>query len=110
MAIMPPFVGPRAAFKDLRAFLRGRSREQRLGAVLAVLSTTLIVLLFMIDSKVNTAPEPTITYVESWNANRTDEEIVADNEKRQAEKEAAIEARRQAFEDLEKLNNSIGLE
>ena len=38
------------------AFMRQRSREQGLGAMLALLVTGIIVIEFLIDSKVGTAP------------------------------------------------------
>ena len=56
MALLPPTVGPRAALKDLTAFMRQRSREQIIGASLAVLVTIIIVIIFFVDSKINTAP------------------------------------------------------
>ena len=59
MAILPPAVGPRAALRDLKAFLRQRSREQVIGAALAVLVTIIIVIIFFVNSKINTAPPPT---------------------------------------------------
>ena len=110
MAVLPPIHGPRTALKDLAKFLRQRDREKTIGGILAVLATVLIVLLFFIDSNVNTAPPPTITYLESWPENRTDEEIIAQQQIDQAEKDAAIEARRREFEKIQDFNNSIGLE
>lgn len=110
MPVMPPMHSPKAALKDLMAFLRQRDREKTIGGILAVLSTILIVVMFFIDSKHNTAPPATITYMESWPEDRTDEEIVAQQEIDQAEKDRAIEERRKAFQELEELNNSIGLE
>ena len=44
--------------RDLRGFLRQRSREQVIGATLAVLVTIIIVIVFFVDSKINTAPPP----------------------------------------------------
>ena len=110
MAIMPPMHSPKAALKDLMAFLRQRDREKTIGGILAILATVLIVLMFFIDSRHNTAPPATISYLESWPENRTDEEIIAQQEIDQAEKERAMEERRRAFEELQELNNSIGLQ
>ena len=64
----PKPVGPRAALADLRAFMRQRSREKVIGAMLAVLVTTIIVIEFLVDSKINTAPPPTVVYADSWTA------------------------------------------
>jgi hypothetical protein len=58
--------------------MRQRSREQVIGAALACWSTSIIVIEFLVDSKINTAPPPRIVYVDSWTANRTDAEIIAD--------------------------------
>lgn len=102
MAILPPMVGPRAALKDLTAFLRQRSREQILGASLAVLVTVIIVIIFFVDSKINTAPPPQIVEVELYPANRTDADIIRDQEKASEERRRAEQARQEEFKKLEK--------
>jgi hypothetical protein len=106
MSLIPRPVGPRAALADLRNFMRQRSREQVIGAALAVLVTAIIVIEFLVDSKINTAPPPQIVYVDSWSANRTDAEIIADQKKDQAEQEAALKARQEQFK---KLENTFGM-
>jgi hypothetical protein len=102
MSWFPRPVGPRAAFADLTAFLRQRSREQLIGAALAVLATAIIVIEFLVDSKINTAPPPQVIYVEQWNAGRTDEEIVAQQKVDQQKKEAAQKERQRQYQELEK--------
>ena len=102
MAILPPTVGPRAALKDLKAFLGQRSREQVLGATLAVLVTIIILIVFFVDSKINTAPEPTIVYVENYGPERTDADIKADQKKASEDRRKAEEARQREFQKLEK--------
>ena len=102
MAILPPMVGPRAALKDLKAFMGQRSREQLLGATLAVLVTIIIVIIFFVDSKINTAPPPQVIYVENYGPDRTDAEIIADQKKASEERRKAEEARRKEYEKLEK--------
>ena len=102
MSWFPRPVGPRAALRDLGAFMRQRSREQLIGASLALLSTIIIVILFLVDSKIGTAPPPQIVYVESWNANRTDAEIIADQKVHQAKREAAAKKKQEQFQKLEK--------
>lgn len=102
MAILPPMVGPRAAIRDLKAFLGQRSREQILGAAMAVLVTMIIVIIFLVDSKINTAPEPTVVYVENYGLDRTDSDIVRDQKKASDERRRAEEARRREFQKLEK--------
>jgi hypothetical protein len=106
MSWFPRPVGPRAAFTDLRNFMRQRSREQVIGAALAVLATAIIVIEFLIDSKINTAPPPQIIYVDSWAANRSDAEIIAEQKKDQAAQEAANKERQRQFQ---KLENQLGM-
>jgi flagellar biosynthesis/type III secretory pathway M-ring protein FliF/YscJ len=97
---------PSVAFADLRAFMRQRSREQRIGAALSILVTLIIVIVFFVDSKINTAPPPYIVYVESWPENRTEAEIVADQKRDQAEAEAFRKERQKQFQELE---NKLGM-
>ena len=102
MSWFPSPVSPRAALADFRAFLRHREREHWIGAALAVLVTIIIVIEFLVDSKINTAPPPRMVYVEQWSVNRTDAEIIADQKKEQAEREAAARERQRQFQELEK--------
>jgi hypothetical protein len=102
MGWFPRPVGPRAAVSDLRAFMRQRSREQLIGATLAVLVTMIILIEFMVDSKINTAPPPQVIYAESWPANRTDAEIIAEQKKDQAKRDAAAKEKQRQFKELEK--------
>jgi len=102
MAILPPMVGPRAALSDLTAFMRQRSREQIIGAALAVLVTLIIVIIFFVDSKINTAPPQQVVFVENYGPGRTDAEIIADQKKASEERRKAEEARREEFKKLEK--------
>ena len=102
MSWLPSPVSPRAAFADFRAFLRHREREHWIGAALAVLVTIIIIIEFLVDSKINTAPPPRVVTVELWSSNRTDAEIIAEQKKDQAEKEAAAKERQRQFQELEK--------
>ncbi|HKC04052.1 MAG TPA: hypothetical protein VKC17_12210 [Sphingomicrobium sp.] len=106
MSWFPKPVSPRAAFADLRAFMRQRSREQVIAASLALLVTAIIVIEFIVDAKINTAPPPRITYVELYPSNRTDAQIIADQKKDQAAKDAAIKERQRQFQ---KLENQLGM-
>jgi hypothetical protein len=106
MSWFPKPVSPRAAFRDLAAFMRQRSREQVIAASLALLATAVIVFEFVIDAKINTAPPPRVTYVELYPSNRTDADIIADQKKDQAAKDAAIKERQRQFQ---KLENQLGM-
>ena len=102
MSWFPHPVGPRAAFRDLAAFMRQGGREQAIAAALAVLVTAIIVIEFFIDSKINTAPPPRVVYADSWSLNRTDAEIIAEQKEDQAKREAAQKEKQRQFQKLEK--------
>jgi hypothetical protein len=106
MSWFPRPVGPRAAFRDLGAFIRQRSHEQRIGAALAILVTVIIVIVFLVDPQINTAPGPQIIYVEQWPMNRTDAEIVEQQKKDQAELEAL---RKERQDEYKRLENRFGM-
>ena len=101
MSWLPRPVGPRAAFSDLGAFLRQRSREQMIGGALAVLVTIIIMILFFVDSTINTAPPARIIYVESFRADRTDAEIIAQQKKDSEAKRAFQEQKRRQFQKID---------
>lgn len=109
MAFFPPFVGPRAAFADLRAFMRQRSREQAIGGALAILTTIIIVIIFFVDSQVNTAPSAQVIYVDQWSENRTDEEIIRQQRIDQAKKEDAQRRRREQFQKMDRKLDDLGI-
>lgn len=102
MSWFPRPVGPIAALRDLAAFMRQRSREQLVGGALAVLVTTIIVILFLVDAKINTGPGEEIVHVSSWPASRTDAEIIAQQKRDQAALDAARKQRQEQFRKLEK--------
>jgi hypothetical protein len=106
MSWIPRPSSPRAAFADLRAFLRQRSREQVIGGSLALLVTAIIVIEFLVDSQTGGALPPQVTYVELYPSNRTDAEIIADQKKDQAIRDAAVKKRQQEFQ---KLENRLGM-
>ena len=76
MSWFPRPSSPGVAFRDLAAFMRQRSREQVIGASLAVLITIIIVIVFVVDASINTAPPPRVVEVELYSSNRTDAEII----------------------------------
>jgi CelD/BcsL family acetyltransferase involved in cellulose biosynthesis len=98
---------PTAALRDLFAFMRQRSREQVIAACLAVLITAIIVIEFIVDPQIGTAPPPQVVEVELYSPNRTDADIAAEQKKDQAEKEAWQKKRQQQFKKLEK---QLGIE
>ena len=82
--------------------MRQRSREQVIGGALAVLVTAIIVIEFLVDAKIGTAPPPQVVEVQLYAPNRTDAEIVADQKKDQAAREAAQKEQQRQFQKLEK--------
>ena len=102
MALLPPTSGPRAALSDLRAFLGQRSREQFWGAIFSVTITAIILVVFLYDAKVNTAPPPTVVYVEDFPADRTDEDIKAEQKVDSEERARLKEAKKKQFEEIQR--------
>src|SRR4051795_692199 len=107
MSWFPKPSSPRAAFRDLTAFIRHSGREQRIGAALAVLITAIIVFVFLIDAKIGVAPTPTPTYVELYPSNRTDSDIIAQQKKEQAVRAAGEKEKRRQFQ---KLGKQLGID
>ena len=102
MSWFPSPSSPRAAFRDLAAFMRQRSREQVIGGALAFLVTAIIVIEFVVDAKIGTAPPPQIVDVQLYPSNRTDAEIIADQKKDMAERAAFEKEKQRQFQKLEK--------
>ena len=102
MSIFPHPSSPRAALADLRTYWSHRNRDHIIGASLAVLVTVIILILFFVDSKINTTPQRTVQYVDSWPADRSDAEIVAQQKKDQADYERRVKERQDEFKKLEK--------
>ncbi len=102
MAIFPHPSSPRAALADLRTYWSHRNRDHFIGATLAVLVTIIILILFFVDSKINTKPQRTVQYVDSWPADRSDAEIVAQQKKDQEDYERRVKERQEEYKKLEK--------
>ena len=102
MSWMPRPSSPRAVFRDFLAFVRQREREHVLGAAMAFLVTLIIVIIFLIDPRVNTAPPEQVTYAELYPSNRTDAEIIRDQKKDAAARLAAKKEKQRQFQELEK--------
>jgi hypothetical protein len=106
MSWFPKPSSPRVALRDLFAFMRHSSREQRIGAALAVLITAIIVIEFLVDAQIGTKPPPQVVEVELYPSNRTDADIPGDQKKDQAEKAAFEKYKREQFQ---KLENRLGM-
>lgn len=88
------------------AFIRQREREHVLGAAMAFLVTLIIVIIFLVDPKVNTAPPEQVTWVELYPSNRTDAEIIRDQKKDAAERAAFKKEKQRQFQQIE---NQLGM-
>ena len=103
MAILPPTSGPRAALRDFMAVFRHADNRDRILAItLSILITIIILILFFVDSKINTAPPPRIIYVQEYKAGRTDADIIAQQKKDEEKRVAAAKERQRQFQKLEK--------
>jgi hypothetical protein len=106
MSWLPKPSSPRAVFRDFLSFVRQREREHVIGASLAFLVTLIILLIFLIDPKVNTAPPEQITYADIYPANRTDAQIIADQKKDAAARAAFKKEKQRQFQEIE---NKLGM-
>lgn len=97
---------PRAAWRDFKAFLSGQERHKLVFGALAIAMPVLIVAGFYVDSRVE-GPGPQLIYVQSWPADRSDEEIKAQQKIDQARLDAAREKRRQEYQ---RLADQLGIE
>lgn len=104
---LPRPASPKALVADLRAFFSERRPHQLVAAGLAIAMPVIIVIGFIVDARTNIDPGEQLIYVDSWSANRTDAEIVADQQERQARTEAAQAERQRQFQQLEK---QLGME
>ena len=106
---LPRPSSPRALLADIKAFAAQRSRVQWGAAAVAVIMPLAIIVLFITDANTNTQPGPQLIYVESWSANRTDAEIIADQKKHQAKREAAQKERQRQFKKLDQDLDRLGI-
>jgi hypothetical protein len=102
MSWFPSPSSPRAALRDLVNVIRHSGREQRIGAALALLVTAIIVIEFVVDSKFGMTVPERETVVDIYPSNRTDAEIIADQKKDQAKKEAAQKKQQEDYQRLAK--------
>lgn len=87
-------MSPVTAIRDLRVFLAHRQKHELAFLALSVLITGLLIGGFVKDSRVEKVYKRDIIYVQNWRADRTDEEVRA----QQAKDLPGEIARRKAFE------------
>jgi hypothetical protein len=89
-----------AGFRDLGFFLKTRTRTDYVIAAIAASMTIFIIFAFWHDSRFEA--EPQIIYVHDWPANRTDDQIRADQKKDRIEREQAEAYRKAEFQKMQK--------
>lgn len=106
---LPRPASPRALWSDLRAFTAERRPHQWIAMAAALAMPIAIIVVFVIDGRTNIAPGAQIIYADSWSAARTDAEIVADQKKHQAAREAAQKERQRQFQKIDKKLERLGI-
>jgi hypothetical protein len=106
---LPRPSSPRAIWADTRAFFANRSRHHVAAAALAIAVPGALIALFYSDMHTNIAPKPQVIFAESWTADRTDEQIKADQVKHQAEREAKQKERQRQFKALDDRLENMGI-
>lgn len=118
MGIMSYFArfSPIRAYRDLRLFLSHRSRHELWFGIAAVVLTGVILSGFVVDSRMPKPYKRQIVYFDNWPSNRTDAQIVAKQkidqvarEKRKAENDKILAARRAQFKRVDDKLESWGL-
>jgi hypothetical protein len=91
----------KGGFSDLLGFMRQGGKMRPLVMLAACVPTTAIVTMFYLDSMNKaTPPPPTVTYFESWPADRSVEESLAANREYQKTKDAMRQRERDAYKAL----------
>jgi hypothetical protein len=100
---------PRALIADLRAFAASSGRHHWIALAMAVIMPAALLVLFYTDGKRNTAPKPQVIFAQSWPADRTDEQIKADQVTHQAKREALQKERQRQFKALDDRLEKMGI-
>jgi len=106
---LPRPASPRALWADIRTFTSERRPHQWVALALAIAMPVAIVLVFDLDGRTNLAPGPQLIYVESWPANRTDEQIRAEQKIDQAARDKARRERQEQFKRLDEKLERLGI-
>jgi len=110
MAILPRPATPSAFLADLRAFIKsGDHRHKFFGAAFAIGITAFWIFGFVIESRWGILPEgEQVTYAMDFPANRTDDQIIAQNKADQKVKDAALAERRRQFQKVDDAMTKMG--
>ena len=109
-------LSPFRAIRDLRLFLSQRQPYELLFLFLSIVITTLLIVGFLKDSRIEKPYKREIQYFQSWPADRSDEQIRADQWRDMALKtrrDVAIEKargdRQRSFQRVDRALTGIGL-
>jgi hypothetical protein len=97
---LPRPASPRVLWADMRALFSDRPRHKVLAGLLAVAMPIAIIFAFVRDGQTNIMPGEQTIYVESWPADRSDAEIIAQQKIDQKRREAALAERQRQFQEL----------
>jgi len=108
MSIFPKPVSPKSALGDFWTYFSEKRAHKWPLLGLAMSITWVIVWVFLLDSKTNTAPRQNkIMYVQSWDANRPDAVIIAKQKADIAKGEMLLEKNQK---DMQKVADMVGIE
>jgi len=108
MAIFPRPASPRNASGDLWNYLKESRAHKWPLLALSMVFTWLIVWAFLVDSNTNTTPRQNkIIYFESWNTPQSDVEIILEQKRNLALREAAL---RKKQKEMQRLADKVGIE
>ncbi len=106
MAIFPRPARPKALLTDIKAFLRGEERHKILIALISILMPALLIAGFYVDSK-RDKPPTQIVYIQNYNGERSDEEIIKQNV---ADQKILDAKRRAKQEEYQRLAKTLGID
>lgn len=99
---------PRAGISDIWHYIKQRREHNLVLWTLSCVPIAVVIIMFQMDAiKKNIPPPPTVTYFESWPADRSMEETMAAIKERQAKKDAFLEKKRQ---DYKSIGRALGID
>jgi len=105
---LPRPASPRTFWADLKAFLAGQDKTKIAIGLLAILMPVIIVTGFILDTRTGIMSNRLrIVYVQSWPANRSDDEIKKQNAIDQKKRDAERLEKQRAYQRLAK---NLGIE
>lgn len=109
MIPLPRPASPRALWADIKAFASERRPHQWFAALAAIAIPTAIIVTFVADTRDAHKAPATITYVNSWGADRSIEETRETIRANEEARKVAEEERRRAFQKVQDFNNRLGI-